>query len=29
MQSGLKVTEGHLKWHHSTDHIKVNIRLPL
>jgi len=25
----LQVTQGHCKWHHSTDHIRVRIRHPL
>jgi len=29
LKSGLGVIEGHWKWHHSIDRIRVPIRLPL
>jgi len=29
LKSRLWVTQGHRKWHHSIDHLRVLIRLPL
>jgi len=29
LKSRLGVTQGHWKWHHSIDRIRVPIRLPL
>jgi len=29
LKSELGVTQGHWKWHHSVDRIRVSIRLPL
>jgi len=29
LKSWLRVTEGHWKWHHSMDYIRLTINLPL
>jgi len=29
LKCGLGVVQGHCKWHHSTDRVRVSIRLPL
>jgi len=29
LKSGLAIIQGHWKWHHSTDHVRLPISRPL